>query len=99
MLCREWTDAQIKTSETCNVAVMYASAYGNTASLAQAISRGVTKAGKILQVRHRPGTQKLSANLSFDYTRKHNYCAICIEQSQANLSLLNFLDLGIRSIP
>lgn len=27
------------------VAVLYASAYGNTASLAQAISRGVTKAG------------------------------------------------------
>jgi hypothetical protein len=42
---REWTDKQIKSSETCNVAVMYASAYGNTASLAQAISRGVTKAG------------------------------------------------------
>lgn len=44
-LHREWTDLQIKASETCNVAVMYASAYGNTASLAQAISRGVTKAG------------------------------------------------------
>ena len=50
MLSREWTDAQIKTSETCNVAVMYASAYGNTASLAQAISRGVTKAGQLLQL-------------------------------------------------
>ena len=28
------------------MAVMYASAYGNTASLAQAISRGITKAGE-----------------------------------------------------
>jgi flavorubredoxin len=27
------------------VAVLYASAYGNTAALAQAISRGITKAG------------------------------------------------------
>lgn len=27
------------------MAVLYASAYGNTAALAQAISRGVTKAG------------------------------------------------------
>ena len=44
--CREWVEAQIKSSETCNVAVMYASAYGNTASLAQAISRGITKAGE-----------------------------------------------------
>lgn len=30
---------------TSNVAVMYASAYGNTAALAQAITRGVTKGG------------------------------------------------------
>lgn len=28
------------------MAVLYASAYGNTAALAQAISRGITKAGK-----------------------------------------------------
>lgn len=34
--------AQLKVAK---VAVMYASAYGNTASLAQAISRGITKAG------------------------------------------------------
>ena len=51
MLSREWTDTQIKASETCNVAVMYASAYGNTASLAQAISRGVTKAGQLLHLK------------------------------------------------
>jgi flavorubredoxin len=30
---------------TSNVVVMYASAYGNTAALAQAISRGLVKAG------------------------------------------------------
>ena len=29
------------------MAVLYASAYGNTAALAQAISRGVTKAGAV----------------------------------------------------
>jgi flavorubredoxin len=36
---------QIKAADTASVAVLYASAYGNTAALAQAISRGVTKAG------------------------------------------------------
>jgi flavorubredoxin len=39
-----WTAAQVKAAET-SVAVLYASAYGNTAALAQAISRGITKAG------------------------------------------------------
>ncbi|CAD7701125.1 unnamed protein product [Ostreobium quekettii] len=39
----EWTLAQ--TMATYSVLVMYASAYGNTAALAQAISRGITKAG------------------------------------------------------
>ena len=42
---RRWVDIQIKNSETAKVAVLYASAYGNTAALAQAIARGVTKAG------------------------------------------------------
>ena len=42
---REWTDEQIKLVDTSSVAVLYASAYGNTASLAQAISRGITKGG------------------------------------------------------
>ena len=42
---REWTQAQIAAAERGVVAVLYASAYGNTAALAQAISRGVTKAG------------------------------------------------------
>lgn len=37
--------AQIAASKTSNVVVMYASAYGNTAALAQAISRGVVKSG------------------------------------------------------
>jgi len=42
---RGWTTEQIKASDVANVTVLYASAYGNTAALAQAISRGVTKAG------------------------------------------------------
>ncbi|MFB8790638.1 MAG: diflavin flavoprotein [Potamolinea sp.] len=40
---RQWLDQQ-KSSET-TVALIYASAYGNTATLAQAIARGITKAG------------------------------------------------------
>ena len=40
-----WTESQVKASEASFVAVLYASAYGNTASLAQAISHGITKAG------------------------------------------------------
>jgi len=43
---REWTQKQIAAAEQASVAVLYASAYGNTAALAQAISRGITKAGK-----------------------------------------------------
>lgn len=38
-------DEQIENQKAAKVAVLYASAYGNTASLAQAISRGITKAG------------------------------------------------------
>ncbi len=45
---REWTSAQIAAAEQASVAVLYASAYGNTAALAQAISRGITKAGDAL---------------------------------------------------
>lgn len=44
---REWTQEQIAAAERGVVAVLYASAYGNTAALAQAISRGVTKAGQL----------------------------------------------------
>lgn len=40
-----WTEAQIKAATTTSITVMYASAYGNTAALAQAISHGMTKAG------------------------------------------------------
>ncbi len=40
---REWTQQQ-KSADT-TVALIYASAYGNTATLAQAIARGITKAG------------------------------------------------------
>ena len=41
----DWTAAQVEAAGQAAVAVLYASAYGNTASLAQAISRGITKAG------------------------------------------------------
>eukprot|EP01026_Neomeris_dumetosa_P077430 TRINITY_DN8355_c0_g2_i4.p2 TRINITY_DN8355_c0_g2~~TRINITY_DN8355_c0_g2_i4.p2 ORF type:complete len:520 (-),score=92.23 TRINITY_DN8355_c0_g2_i4:240-1769(-) len=40
-----WTTQQMKASTLSRVVVMYASAYGNTAALAQAISRGITKSG------------------------------------------------------
>ena len=35
----------MESSAKSAIAVIYASAYGNTASLAQAISRGISKAG------------------------------------------------------
>lgn len=40
---REWSQQQ--TTQDTTVALIYASAYGNTATLAQAIAHGVTKAG------------------------------------------------------
>ncbi len=40
---RQWSQQQ--TSQDLTVALIYASAYGNTATLAQAIARGITKAG------------------------------------------------------
>jgi hypothetical protein len=45
--CRyaDWTTQQAQAAGQSCVAVLYASAYGNTAGLAQAISRGITKAG------------------------------------------------------
>jgi len=42
---KEWTEEQVRLLDTSSVVVLYASAYGNTAALAQAISRGITKAG------------------------------------------------------
>ncbi|MBV9388301.1 MAG: diflavin flavoprotein [Chroococcidiopsidaceae cyanobacterium CP_BM_ER_R8_30] len=39
----QWS--QVQTARDTNVALIYASAYGNTATLAQAIARGITKAG------------------------------------------------------
>ena len=36
---------QVEHAKKGSVAVLYASAYGNTAGMAQAISRGITKAG------------------------------------------------------
>jgi flavorubredoxin/flavin reductase (DIM6/NTAB) family NADH-FMN oxidoreductase RutF len=44
---REWITQQ--TSQETSVALIYASAYGNTATLAQAIARGITKAGIAVQ--------------------------------------------------
>lgn len=40
---RSWSQKQ--TTQDTTVALLYASAYGNTATLAQAIARGITKAG------------------------------------------------------
>lgn len=40
-----WAAAQVEALGRSRVAVLYASAYGNTAALAQAISAGVTKGG------------------------------------------------------
>jgi flavorubredoxin/flavin reductase (DIM6/NTAB) family NADH-FMN oxidoreductase RutF len=40
-----WTDAAADAAAGASVAILYASAYGNTAALAQALARGVTKAG------------------------------------------------------
>lgn len=42
-LYREWSQQQ--NSKDLTVALVYASAYGNTATLAQAIAKGITKAG------------------------------------------------------
>ena len=35
LVCRSWTLEQIKRSEELHIAVLYASAYGNTAGMAQ----------------------------------------------------------------
>jgi flavin reductase (DIM6/NTAB) family NADH-FMN oxidoreductase RutF/flavodoxin len=40
---QDWIDEQ--KSQSLTVALIYASAYGNTATLAQAVARGITKAG------------------------------------------------------
>lgn len=42
---QKWTTDQIENAKKGKIAVLYASAYGNTAGMAQAISRGITKAG------------------------------------------------------
>ena len=42
---KEWTEEQVALLDSSSAVVLYASAYGNTASLAQAISRGINKAG------------------------------------------------------
>jgi flavorubredoxin/flavin reductase (DIM6/NTAB) family NADH-FMN oxidoreductase RutF len=40
-----WIRDAVDTTSLASVVVLYASAYGNTAALAQALSRGITKAG------------------------------------------------------
>ncbi len=40
---RDWSQAQ--TAQDLSVALIYASAYGNTATIAQALARGITKSG------------------------------------------------------
>ena len=42
---RAWASEAARAASRASVAVFYASAYGNTAALAQAIARGATKAG------------------------------------------------------
>ena len=46
----EWLRAQAAAAEVAVVAVLFASAYGNTGALAQAIARGITKAGCAAQL-------------------------------------------------
>ncbi|KAI5056678.1 hypothetical protein GOP47_0028496 [Adiantum capillus-veneris] len=53
---RVWTEEKLKRAKEATIAVIYASAYGNTAALAQAISRGISKAGV--------GVESLNAELS-----------------------------------
>ena len=41
----EWNEKQISAGDRLSVAIIYASAYGNTGAMAQAIARGVSKTG------------------------------------------------------
>lgn len=41
----QWTSEKVRQAEEATVAVLYASAYGNTSALAQAISRGLLRSG------------------------------------------------------
>ena len=47
---RQWVDAQVRSADDFSVAVIYASAYGNTSAMAQAIARGITKAGVAVEM-------------------------------------------------
>ena len=42
---RSWTNKQTSAADKTSVAIIYASAYGNTGAMAQAIARGVAKTG------------------------------------------------------
>lgn len=54
----DWTNQRLRQTDETTIAVIYASAYGNTAALAQAISRGISKAGI--------GVETLNCELSTD---------------------------------
>ena len=47
---RKWIDLQIAKADDFAIAVIYASAYGNTSAMAQAIARGITKAGVAVEM-------------------------------------------------
>ena len=47
---KEWVDKQVQAANDFSVAVIYASAYGNTSAMAQAIARGITKAGVAVEM-------------------------------------------------
>jgi len=47
---RDWLSAQVKRADESAIAVIYASAYGNTSAMAQAIARGITKAGVAVEM-------------------------------------------------
>ena len=45
-----WVGEQVKKADNYSIAVIYASAYGNTSAMAQAIARGITKAGVAVEM-------------------------------------------------
>jgi len=45
-----WVAAQVEKADGFAIAVIYASAYGNTSAMAQAIARGITKAGVAVEM-------------------------------------------------
>ena len=81
VLSREWIQAQVTASDRAQISVLYASAYGNTAALAQGISRGITKAGMCLMLH--PGT--LMHTLMHTWHVRPSHC-------HSQLSIMSFPD-------